>query len=107
MEKQETILRNMERAAGQIKTQNSVGMSNMQSANEMQRTQNINILSAADQAFTELIKHIQEGNKFYDDLTKLILSTQDKIRDYTLARDMEATTLASTVGESAAAVPEN
>lgn len=46
-------------------------------------------LSSASDSFNELYNHLEEGNKFYNDLTPILLKFQSKVNDFVFARKTE------------------
>jgi programmed cell death 6-interacting protein len=90
---QDTVARNLERCAQQIGT--CKGSSD---ASDIQRSQKINILTSASSAYQELTKHLQEGTKFYNDLTDRLVKTQSQINDFVTSRKLEADELCKSMG---------
>jgi len=93
---QDTVTRNLERVAEQVN--GSKGGNN--SAADIQRTQHMGLLVQADSAFKELSKHLNEGTKFYGDLTQLLLKNQGAIDDFCKSREIEAKELSASLGGS-------
>lgn len=64
------------------------------------RDQFFSRLAAAHDAFNDLLRHLQEGTKFYNDLTQLLVSLQSKVDDYCYARKTELEEMAKTLDPS-------
>ena len=105
-DRQETTLRNLEAVMNQINT--AKGPS---SSTELHHTQKVQALSTAANAYLEIKKHLQEGTKFYNDLTEMLLKTQAGISDFVSARKIEADELVKNLGDqpqkSSSAVPSS
>merc|ERR1719471_2402784 len=83
LKRQETILKEMTEENEKFVKENGG------SGNENQRDEILKKLAAAHDAFFELQKHLQEGTKFYNDLTQLLVTFQSKVSDYCFARKTE------------------
>ena len=84
LKRQETILKEMTEENEKFVKENGGGQN---SGN--QRDEILKKLAAAHDAFFELQKHLQEGTKFYNDLTQLLVTFQSKVSDYCFARKTE------------------
>lgn len=57
-------------------------------------------LAAAHDAFNDLLRHLQEGTKFYNDLTNILVNIQAKVDDYCLSRKIEHDELIKSLGDT-------
>ena len=73
LKRQEGILKNMTEANEKF-TSEKGGKDDGNARDEMLKK-----LAAAHDAFFELQKHLQEGTKFYNDLTQLLVTFQNKV----------------------------
>lgn len=64
------------------------------------RDQFFSRLAAAHDAFNDLLRHLQEGTKFYNDLTQLLVNLQSKVDDYCYARKTELEEMVKTLDPS-------
>lgn len=65
-----------------------------------QRDEFFSRLAAAHDSFNDLLRHLQEGTKFYNDLTQLLVALQSKVDDYCYARKTELEELLKTLDPS-------
>jgi len=80
---QESLLANIQRASEQFSVlkQQSSGMN--------RREEVLKKMAAAFDGFEELVRLLEEGSKFYQDLTELLLKLQSKCSDLVFARKTE------------------
>lgn len=103
-----------ESLVGEIRTTNEdfVALKGGSQSAASQRDVFFSRLAAAHDSFNDLLRHLQEGTKFYNDLTQLLVSLQAKVDDYCYARKTELEELVKTLdpgntgGSGGAAVGE-
>lgn len=78
LSEQESLMDRFRAAQSRLPTRTATG-----------REQAVSQLSAAHDAYRELHANLQEGNKFYNDLTHMLLAFQNKVSDYCFARKTE------------------
>nr|XP_039266807.1 programmed cell death 6-interacting protein-like isoform X2 [Styela clava] len=81
--RQESVLANIQRASEQFTTLKSQG------AGGNNRDEVLKKIAAAHDGYMELIANLQEGKKFYGDLTQLLIKLQNKCSDLVFARKTE------------------
>lgn len=81
VERQEKLVANIQNAHSEFVRECGAGASS--------RDVVMKDLATAYDSFCELHKHLQEGTKFYNDLTQLLVVFQNKISDFCFARKTE------------------
>nr|XP_002123877.1 programmed cell death 6-interacting protein-like [Ciona intestinalis] len=96
--RQESVLANLQRANEQFAVLKSGGGQN-------KREDVLKKISAAFDRYEELTAHLREGNKFYNDLTELLLKLQPKCSDFVFARKTEKEELLKDVQQTIVGTP--
>lgn len=69
-------------------------------SSSMDRDMFFSKLAIAHDAFNDLLRHLQEGTKFYNDLTEILVNIQAKVDDYCLSRKIEHDELIKSLGDT-------
>lgn len=91
-ERQETLIKEIRVTNGDF-----VELKGGSQSSASERDQFFSRLAAAHDSFNDLLRHLQEGTKFYNDLTQLLVSLQTKVDDYCYARKTELEELTKTL----------
>lgn len=94
-EKQETLVKEI-----RIGNEDFVELKGGAQSSASERDQFFSRLAAAHDSFNDLLRHLQEGTKFYNDLTQLLVTLQAKVDDYCYARKTELEELVKTLDPS-------
>lgn len=94
-EKQETLVKEV-----RVSNEDFVELKGGSQSSASQRDAFFSRLAAAHDAFNDLLRHLQEGTKFYNDLTQLLVALQTKVDDYCYARKTELEELVKTLDPS-------
>lgn len=83
IQEQEKILGFIEKANSEFTKEK------VQNETSKMREEMLKNLAQASDGFNELYNHLAEGNKFYNDLTEILLKFQNKVSDFVFARKTE------------------
>lgn len=95
------IVENQNSLIENIQTANT-GFNSAKQGRVGQRDQVLKDLAAAFDAYIELSANLQEGTKFYNDLTNIMLKFQGKVSDFVFARKTEKDDLSKDLQQQAA-----
>ncbi|XP_068188862.1 programmed cell death 6-interacting protein isoform X2 [Antennarius striatus] len=105
-EKVQTSTRRQEELLGQVQTSYQEFSSLKQSNSEAnQREEVLKKLASAHDSYVEITNNLQEGTKFYNDLTEILLKFQNKCSDIVFARKTERDELLKDLQQSIAREP--
>lgn len=82
--RQEKLLTDVQRVNNDF-----VQLKSTSTSGNSQRENFLSELAAAHDAFMELLGNLEEGTKFYNDLTQLLVNLQNKVGDFCFARKAE------------------
>lgn len=109
------VLGPLEKRARQTKDKQDALVKEIQCANDdfvelrggssslaMERDKFFSRLAVAYDSFNDLLRHLQEGTKFYNDLTQILVGVQTKVDDYCYSRKIEHDELIKNLGDTPA-----